>query len=262
MDPTQQPSERPAPGITFEAQTAFYLESSLIVGIDTRVVEIVSIDCYPCSRFEEEQPTQQSVRAKINSAIDSASEIHVTIPEPTETARHWFRDLSTPTPKPGWVWIDSAETISDTLVGAGLRSATPDYPTTPDPLRPTHGQSPPRPATRPAVGLTLSIDRPVRQEGSPDFWRVLTTGGDELLVRLADCYCRPLDYDAYERAWDLMAAVGASLLLTLPRPTSTRDWLGSLQPGSEHAGWLWLDGETTLNERLVAEGHASATISR
>ena len=47
------------------------------------------------------------------------------------------------------------------------------------------------------------------------------------------------------------------MAITLPAPVDSIDWIGSLLPGTLHAGYLWLDDRQTLNQLLVAQGIGS-----
>ena len=249
----EQPERCPAPGLTFSAHTVTVGESTVTVGTDAfRRLDILSIDCFPLTRFADAAAYSEHEQRLLNRAIVAADQISVTISEPPSlrVRSDWLRDLSdTSVPKPGWVWIDSAETISDVLVGAGLRSNAPDYPH-PDTIRTQ------RPANRPAAGLTVGMASPVRCEGAADRWLVLTCGGDELIISLVDCYCDSATYGPYEAAWAAMTKYKETLAVSVPRPESAIDWIGTLKPGTEHAGWLWLNAEITLNQFLVAEGFA------
>ena len=246
-----QPVFCPSPGLTFSAHAVTVGDSTVTVGTDEfRQLDILSIDCFPLTRFAESASYTEHEQRLLNRAIVAADQICVTIPEPPPLRGRsdWLRGLvDTSVPKPGWVWIDSVESISDVLVGKGLRSNAPDYPH-PDTIRTQ------RPANRPEIGLTIGVANPVRCQGAADRWLVLTCGGDELIVSLVDCYCDSATYGPYEASWNAMAKYRDTLAITLPRPESSIDWIATLKPGSEHAGWLWLDAELTLNEYLVAEG--------
>ena len=250
--PIAQPARCPDPGLTFVCDTFDVLETSVSVGVGSRHLQIIPIDCFPLTRFADTSRFSTVEMGILNDRLDAANEIRVTIPEPTNPSSAWLQDLQRATPKPGWIWTDSAETVSQILCGYGLRDPTPDYPAVSD----LGGVK--QPADWPEPGLTMRVAKPVRVESSAaDVWRLMTEAGNELIVSLIDCYCETGDYRAYTQAWTLLEQFGDSLALTLPAPASGLDWVGTLQPGTEHAGWLWLDETVTLNTLLVQIGKAS-----
>lgn len=262
------PSRCPMPGITFESNGRVDLAgSSLLVGVDSyRVVEVVSIDCFPGSPLDPNGRSLLSAelaflpaeRARIEKAIAAADAIAVTIPEPYIVSRDWMTDLVSAAPKPGHVWLNSAETVSDVLTGGlvSRRRDTPPYPT--DAYRSDGETQSPRPAERPSPGLTLQIKpEQLRCEGAADTWRVTTMAGHELVVSLLDCYVRAGRYDKVCEVLELAAtAADTAMSISLPTPIDSIDWIGSLRPGTIHAGYIWL-GDTTLNQILVDRGIAS-----
>ena len=261
------------PGITFESNGRVDLAgSSLLVGVNQfRVVDIVSIDCFPGSPLDPNGRSVLSVelqytpaeRARIEKAIAAADAITVTIPEPHVISRDWMTDLTSQAPKPGHVWINSVETVSDVLTGGlvSRRRDTPPYPT--DGYR-SHGETQsPRPDTRPSPGLTLQIKpNQLRIENlsegvAADTWRVTTLAGHELVVSLLDCYVWSDAYDAVCEVLEYATTDDLAMAISLPPPIDSIDWLGSLRPGTLHAGYIWLGG-TTLNQILVDQGIGSA----
>lgn len=254
------------PGITFESNGRVDLAgSSFLVGVDSyRMVEVVSIDCFPGSALD---PNGRSVlsaelvftrgeRAKIDQAIADSESLAVTIPEPHTVSRNWMTDLAGPAPKPGYIWINSAETVSDVLTGGlvSRRRDTPPYPT--DSYRSDGETQSKRPAERPEPGLTLPIKpEQIRSEGYADRWRVTTRAGHELVVSLLDCYVWNDQYDEVCQA--LESATTQSMAITLPPPIDSIDWIGSLVPGTLHAGYIWVNEELTLNQLLVDRGIGS-----
>lgn len=272
---TVYPSARPMPGITFQSNGKVDLAgSSILVGVDHyRVVEIVPIDCFPGSPLDPDGRSVLSVdlqfapaeRARIEKAIAAADAvtdpITITIPEPHVISRDWMTDLTSSAPKPGHVWVNSAETVSDVLTGGlvSRRRDTPPYPT--DGYRSDGETQSPRPAERPPPGLTLQIKPEQLRveslgEGAADTWRVTTIAGYELVVSLLDCYVWSYAYDAICGVLESATNDGTVMAISLPPPIDSIDWIGSLRPGTLHAGYIWL-GETTLNQILVDRGIGS-----
>lgn len=269
MDATVFPDCCPMPGITFESNGRVDLAgSSFLIGVDSfRVVEVVSIDCFPGSTLDPDGRSVLSAelvftpseRAKIDKAIAACESLAVTIPEPHVISRNWMTDLTGPAPKPGHIWVDSAETVSDVLT-SGLvsrvsrRRDTPPYPT--DSYRSDGETHSTRPAERPSPGMTLQIKpEQLRSEGHADRWRVTTQAGHELVVSLLDCYVWD---DRYEEVCQVLeAATTQAMAITLPPPIDSIDWIGSLIPGTLHAGYIWVSEQLTLNQLLVDRGIGS-----
>jgi hypothetical protein len=252
------------PGITFESNGRVDLAgSSILVGVDSyRTMEIVPIDCFPGSYLDpdgrsvlsEELAFSPAERARVERAIAAADSVMVTIPEPYVLSRDWMTELTSSNPKPGHVWINSKQTVSDVLTGClvSWRREVPPYPT--DSYR-SHGETQsPRPAERPEPGLTLQIRPTQLLCDSADLWRATTLAGHEFAVSLLDCYC------TLDKYYDVLAVLDAfdsklGMSITLPPPVNSIDWLDSLKPGTLHAGCIWL-GDTTLNQILVDRGIA------
>lgn len=223
-------------------------------------MEIDPIDCHPCYRSYDPIPFTRQERILLERALTKATSVAVTIPEPPCASWGlWLRELAKDTPKPGWIWLDGEVTVSDLLVGYGLRSSTPPFPLESNGFAAvlTDRIEEPRsirPTERPQTGLTLGISQPVRCENPIDGWTIRTTCGDELEIWLIDCYSDLSKLQAaYDAAWDAMTKA-KQLAVTIPRPMNgPEDWVGSLKANSRHSGWIWLDETLTLNEFLVRE---------
>jgi hypothetical protein len=259
------PSGCPLPGVTFESNGRVDLAgSSILVGIDShRTMEIVPIDCFPGSCLDPDGRSVLSVelafspseRGRVERAIAAADSVMVTIPEPYVLSRDWMTELASSDPKPGYVWISETETVTDVLTGGLVsrgRRVFPPYPT--DSYRSENETQSPRPAVRPAPGLTLQIKPTQLLCESADLWRATTLAGHELVVSLLDCYGT---LEKYEKVLEVLDACDSSLVMaiTLPPPVDSVDWLESLKPGTLHAGYIWL-GDITLNQILVDRGIA------
>ncbi len=254
-----QPLKRPDVGITFPVVKLVTLPSSLSVLVDRdRHVNVELLDCFPSQLHDDGIYTLSQIQVIESVVTQPGVEISVTIPAPTSSGPNgWLRNLQSNAPKPAWVHVDRLDsmlrtslwhsTLNQILLQCG-RSATPPYP--------QRVATPPRlpPASTPQPGLTLPC-QPVRSEGN-DTWRIVTHGGNELVIWLTDCFSKS---DAnYDLAWDLMAQHRSTLAVTIPRPFRHNDWIGGLTQGSQHAGWIWLDDTTTLNQWLVDNGHADS----
>lgn len=261
------PSGCPAPGITVESNGRVDLAgSSILVGTDShRTMEIVPIDCFPGSCLDPdgrsvlsvELAFSQSERARVERAIADADYVMVTIPEPYVLSRDWMTELASADPKPGHVWISETETVTDVLTGGlvSRRRDVPPYPT--DCYRSQNETQSPRPTERPPLGLTLQI-KPcqLRSEGAADVWRVTTFAGHELVVSLLDCYVSDAEYADVIPVIQSAISSGLAMAISVPPPVDSVDWIDTLQPGSLHAGYLWL-GNVTLNQILVDRGIGS-----
>ena len=258
------PSSCPAPGVTFESNGRVDLAgSSILVGVDSyRTIEIVPIDCFPGSYLDpdgrsvlsEELAFSPAERARVERAIAAAESVVVTIPEPYVLSRDWMTELASSDPKPGHVWINETETVTDVLTGGlvSRRRDVPPYPT--DGYRSNGETQSPRPTERPEPGLTLQIKPTQLLCESADLWRATTLAGHEFAVSLLDCYGT---LDKYYEVLEVLNAFDSKLAMaiTLPPPVNSIDWLESLKPGTLHAGYIWL-GDTTLNQILVDRGIA------
>jgi len=224
-------------------------------------MEIVPIDCFPGSCLDPDGRSVLSVelaftpseRARVERAIADTDQVMVTIPEPYVLSRDWMTELASSDPKPGHVWINETETVTDVLTGGlvSRRRDVPPYPT--DSYRSENETQSPRPTVRPAPGLTLQI-KPTQLlcEGA-DQWRVTTLAGHELVVALLDCYGGDNFFEVI-RILEEFDSIHV-MAITLPPPVDSIDWLDSLRPGTLHAGYIWL-GDTTLNQILVDRGIA------
>jgi hypothetical protein len=246
----------PDPGLTFVSNGRFMLsEASILVGVDNhRFVDVVPIDCFPGDCLTHEVITaghkidfDESERRKIHTAMTYTENVTVTLPEPRFVCHGWLEDLASDTLKAGHVWLDSAETLSDRLT-SGLvsrRQPKPPYgtsPAYPDALAAR------RPTERPEPGLTQVVQPlQVRTEGAADRLRVTTVTGHELYVQLIDCYVSP-EYS--EIALEIIRD-SSLVAITIPPPVDSLDWIGTLTPGSEHAAYIWIERDKTLNQALV-----------
>lgn len=62
---------------------------------------------------------------------------------------------------------------------------------------------------------------------------------------------------AYHATLDAINAAPHWLRIWIPVPKYDREWFPNLAPNSKQLGHLWITRSTTLNEHLVAGGHAS-----
>jgi hypothetical protein len=254
----------PDPGLTFTSNGRFLLsEASILVGVDNhRFVDVVPIDCFPgnCLTHEvivagHQIDFDESERRRIHTAMVSADSVTVTLPEPRFVCHGWLEDLAADTLKAGHVWLDSAETISDRLTQGILsrRHSKPPYSTSP--AYPDNLVAR-RPTERPDPGLTQVVQPlQVRCEGAADRLRVTTVTGHELFVQLIDCYVSP-EYS--DTVLDMVRSA-TTVAITVPPPVDSLDWIGTLTPGSEHAAYIWIERDKTLNQALVDLGLASLT---
>lgn len=100
--------------------------------------------------------------------------------------------------------------------------------------------------------------------------RVLVPGDSDLNLVLINCFTPPLiDRDrpgayyppgvaAYEATREALAPLDDEWLLAwLPVPRNSREWFRNLRPASTQPAHLWIGPEQTLNEHLIATGHAT-----
>lgn len=106
------PTQQPAPGVTIPIAQAQLLKQCILVR--TRCGHSMTI--VPINAFPRWGEYRRDTQIAINRLLSRHQSLGVTIPTPI--SRHhpnWTKQLSSTSPKPGWIWLSGTETINEYL---------------------------------------------------------------------------------------------------------------------------------------------------